>query len=158
MITDLSTSWFRESRGKWSQEIASGGWLGTCLCYSVSPSFLTLMSGHHSAFVSGLKSSRWSIKTSFWLDDIYRRRGENSEWVKSAGIIRSWWMRGIINLDAGNNVYPAPISPRGAGGWWPTGCPKKSVISGTTPRTGLGRGLEIKDGWFLENSGNFQSK
>ena len=37
------------------------------------------------------------------------------------------------------------------------GVPKKRVILGKMPITGLGRGLKIKVGGVLKNSGNFQS-
>ena len=37
------------------------------------------------------------------------------------------------------------------------GVPKKTVILGKMPITGLGRGLGIKVGYVLINSGNFQS-
>ena len=37
------------------------------------------------------------------------------------------------------------------------GVPKKTGILRKMPLTGLGRGLEIKVGWVLKNSGNFQS-
>ena len=37
------------------------------------------------------------------------------------------------------------------------GVPKKTGILGKMPITGLERGLEIKVGWVLKNSGNFKS-
>ena len=38
-----------------------------------------------------------------------------------------------------------------------TGCPQKSVILGKMPIKGLRRGLKIKVGGVLKNSGNIQS-